>query len=79
MTRSFALYTGEKGMCSIDLALREEFAMYNARDYIKHLLDQKLIDDSEAASLFKMIASSDLENRTLAYELIKHQYDYQSY
>jgi len=79
MTRSFAIYTGKKGMCEIDLALREEFAMYNAKDYVKHLYDTNFIKSDEADTLIKMITSKDLGDRTVAYELLRHRYDYTPY
>jgi hypothetical protein len=79
MTRSFALYTGKKGVLEIDLAIREEFEILNAKYFVKSLIDSNLVTSNEGESLVKMIMSKDKDSRDMAYEILKHQYNYKTY
>lgn len=77
MKRSFTVNIDYNSIKSISEIWQTEVAKYNAKFFVINLIESNYISKDEGKSLIKMILSEDKDSRDLAYDILKHQYNYE--
>jgi len=77
MKRSFTINVDYSSLKSISEIWQTEVAKYHAKHFVENLIESDHISRDEGRSLIKMILSEDKDSRDLAYDILKHQYNYE--